>query len=140
MREIRTSGSEGGEAEPNRPSLPLSPLVPLWAAAAAACASRSRVKHRRAEETLLAQRRRLEVQADGQAAGTETAGDRNAGDAGQVRAHRVEIEKIHGQRVVDPLAQLEGRCGRDRADHQIDLFKRPIEILAQQPPHLQRLL
>ena len=25
MREIRTSGSEGGEAEPNRPSLPLSP-------------------------------------------------------------------------------------------------------------------
>ena len=26
MREIRTSGSEGGEAEPNRPSLPLSPL------------------------------------------------------------------------------------------------------------------
>ncbi len=31
MREIRTSGSEGGGAEPNRPSLPLSVL--LWAPA-----------------------------------------------------------------------------------------------------------
>ena len=28
MREIRTSGSEGGEAEPNRPSLPLSVCPP----------------------------------------------------------------------------------------------------------------
>ena len=29
MREIRTSGSEGGGAEPNRFSLPLSPVRPL---------------------------------------------------------------------------------------------------------------
>jgi len=29
MREIRTYGSEGGEAETNRPSLPLSPIMYL---------------------------------------------------------------------------------------------------------------
>ena len=63
-----------------------------------------------------------------------------AADAGQVRAHRVQVEEVHRQRVVDLLADLEGGRGRDRPDDQVDLLEGPVEVLADQAPHLEGLL
>ena len=54
MREIRTSGSEGGGTEPNRPSLPLSKRF-------AQCSSASAVSDRCQEYFELRRQRRLEL-------------------------------------------------------------------------------
>jgi hypothetical protein len=47
---------------------------------------------RAAEKAVFLEDRGLQLQADGQSGGGETAGDGNAGQAGQVRAHCVQIE------------------------------------------------
>ena len=56
-----------------------------------------------------------DLQTDGQLGVGEPAGDADAGDARQVGRDRVDVREVHGQRVVDFLADFKGRFRRRRA-------------------------
>ncbi len=60
-------------------------------------------------------------------------GDR--GDPGEAHRSGVDIDKIHLERIFDPLSQLEGRGGHGGSEYHIDLLECPIEILLNQRPH-----
>ena len=61
------------------------------------------------------------MQADRQARLREAARDADAGDAGQIRADRIDVGEIHRQRVVRFLADLEGGGRRGGADDHVAL-------------------
>ena len=64
-----------------------------------------------AQQFFLRESRGQDLQADGQVALCETAGNADAGYARQVATDRVDIGQVHGERVVHFFADLEGGGG-----------------------------
>ncbi len=82
---------------------------------------------------------RHELDPDGEAVlGREPDGEADAGDAREVRRDRREVVEVHGQRVVELLAELERRGGRRRRDQHVDLLERGVEVALDERAHLLR--
>ena len=77
--------------------------------------------------------------ADGQPGGGEAAGQRHAGQPGEVAADGEDVGEVHGQRVAGLLAQAEGGGRRGGRDHQVDLLEGAGEVARDQRPDLLRL-
>ena len=93
-----------------------------------------------AQQFLLGEGRGQELQADRQAGLRQAAGNTQAGNAGQVGRDRVNVREVHGQRVGGPLAELEGRGRRGRADQHVHFLESRVEVVADQAADLQRLV
>ena len=71
--------------------------------------SRPFIHPRSAQQMFLREVRLEELQADGEAGLREAAGEREAGGAREVRAERVDVLEVHGERVGGQFVELERR-------------------------------
>ena len=80
----------------------------------------------------------------GRPTAARAARDRDPADAGQVGAHGVEVVEVHGQRVVDLLADLEGRGGGDRLNlvalSRTLIYAWEASFFQSLPPHSQQII
>ena len=81
--------------------------------------------------------RALQLQADRQTPGGETARDTDTADACQIAADRINVTEVHGQRVSRFLAHLEGGGGCGRPGQHIALAEDLLEIFKNEPTHPQ---
>ena len=98
-------------------------------------AGRLLVRGARPEKGRLVERAAEELQADGQTPG-EAAGERQAGEAGQVRGHGEDVGQVHLQRVAGLLAEAEGRAGRRRRGDSVAGLERGLEVAPDERAHL----
>jgi len=75
----------------------------------------------------------LELQTDGQLAGCQTAGDRDAWQAREVGADGVDVAEVHGQRIVEFFSEAKGGSRGDRASddvHSLECFRKIVRDAA----------
>lgn len=79
-----------------------------------------------------------DLHADRQPVG-ETARQRQRRRAGEVDGNRAYVHQVHGQRIGNFFADLERRSRRGGSDEDVHLLERPVKVLFDQGPDLQRL-
>ena len=84
----------------------------------------------------LAEVRAYELQADGQPPG-KAAGHGDGGHSCQIDGHGEDIGHVERERIVDALADLEGRNGHGGAGQKIHVLEGAQEVLFDQRSHLQ---
>ena len=90
------------------------------------------------EQRSLAEVRTDQLQADRQA-GREAAGDRKARQSREVDCDRIDVVQVHLHRIIDFLAQPEGRRRCRRSGNDVHFGETAPEIISDQLPRLLRL-
>ena len=90
-----------------------------------------------AQQRLLVERPPEKLEADGEARG-EAAGQRERGQAGEVRGHGEDVLEVHLQRVARLLAEAKGRRRRRGRRDRVARLEGALEVAADERPHLLR--